>query len=253
MAVGRDELRTVLDSELRVSAFTDYCPNGLQVEGRDEIDVLVSGVTACQALLDRAVALKADAVLVHHGYFWRGEDERLVGIKAQRIRTLLEAGISLVAYHLPLDCHPTLGNNAGLARAMGVLEWQGIDPKNTTQPVFCGVFDEGTSLSDIVARLEHELQREALVVGDSDSVIRSAAWCTGGGQSYIDEAASYGAELFITGEVSEQTIHIARERGLAFVAAGHHATERFGARSLGQWIAEHFDIDHHFVDIDNPA
>ena len=253
MAVGRDELRTVLDSELRVSAFKDYCPNGLQVEGRDEINVLVSGVTACQALLDRAVALEADAVLVHHGYFWRGEDERLVGMKAKRIRTLFEAGISLFAYHLPLDCHPTLGNNAGLARAMGLQRWQGIDPENTTHPVFCGAFDEGTSLSDIVGRLEHELQREALVVGDPDSVIRSAAWCTGGGQGYIDEAASYGAELFITGEVSEQTIHVAREQGLAFVAAGHHATERFGARSLGQWIAERFGIDHHFVDIDNPA
>ena len=164
MAVGRDELRTVLDSELTVSAFKDYCPNGLQVEGRDEINVLVSGVTACQALLDRAVELKADAVLVHHGYFWRGEDQRLVGMKAQRIRTLFEAGISLFAYHLPLDCHPTLGHNAGLARAMGLREWEGIDPENTTTPVFCGAFDEGTQLSKIVGRLEHELQREALVV-----------------------------------------------------------------------------------------
>ncbi|MEK9934338.1 MAG: Nif3-like dinuclear metal center hexameric protein, partial [Luminiphilus sp.] len=150
MAVGRNELLEVLDSELCVSAFKDYCPNGLQVEGRDNINILVSGVTACQALLDRAVSLKADAVLVHHGYFWRGEDERLVGMKAQRIRTLLEAGISLFAYHLPLDCHPTLGNNAGLARAMGLREWQGIDPENATHPVFCGAFDEGTRLSDIV-------------------------------------------------------------------------------------------------------
>lgn len=253
MAVGRTELHEVLDSELCVSQFKDYCPNGLQVEGRDDINILVSGVTACQALLDRAVSLKADAVLVHHGYFWRGEDERLVGMKAQRIRTLLEAGISLFAYHLPLDCHPTLGNNAGLARAMGLREWQGIDPENATHPVFCGAFDEGARLSDIVGRLEHELGREALVVGDPDALIRSAAWCTGGGQGYIDEAASYGAELFITGEVSEQTVHVARERGLAFVAAGHHATERFGARSVGQWIAERFDIDHQFVDIDNPA
>lgn len=253
MAVGRTELHEVLDSELCVSEFKDYCPNGLQVEGRDDINILVSGVTACQALLDRAVSLKADAVLVHHGYFWRGEDERLVGMKAQRIRTLLEAGISLFAYHLPLDCHPTLGNNAGLARAMGLREWQGIDPENATHPVFCGAFDEGSRLSDIVGRLEHELGREALVVGDPDALIRSAAWCTGGGQGYIDEAASYGAELFITGEVSEQTVHVARERGLAFVAAGHHATERFGARSVGQWIAERFDIDHQFVDIDNPA
>ena len=253
MTVGRDELSAVLDSELRVSAFKDYCPNGLQVEGRDEINVIVSGVTACQALLDKAVELKADAVLVHHGYFWRGEDERLVGMKAQRIRTLLEAGINLFAYHLPLDCHPTLGNNAGLARAMGLDGWQGIDPDNSTHPVFCGAFEEGACLSAIVTRLEHELQRQTLVIGEPDAVIRSAAWCTGGGQGYIDEAASYGADLFVTGEVSEQTIHVARERGLAFIAAGHHATERFGARNLGQWIAEHFGIEHHFVEIDNPA
>ena len=253
MAVDREELRALLDSELRVSAFKDYCPNGLQVEGRDEIHVVVSGVTACQALLDKAVMLRADAVLVHHGYFWRGEDERLVGMKAQRIRTLFQADINLFAYHLPLDCHPTLGNNAGLARVMGLEKWQGIDPENSTHPLFCGAFDEGARLSDIVARLEHELQREALVIGDPNAVIRSAAWCTGGGQGYIDEAASYGAELFITGEVSEPTIHVARERGLAFVAAGHHATERFGARNLGQWIAERFGIDHHFVDVDNPA
>ena len=253
MAVGRDELCAVLDAELSVSAFKDYCPNGLQVEGRDEINVLVSGVTACQALLDRAVELKADAVLVHHGYFWRGEDQRLVGMKAQRIRTLFQAGISLFAYHLPLDCHLTLGNNAGLARAMGLQEWEGISPENTTTPVFCGAFDEGTQLSEIVGRLEYELQRKALVVGDPDAVIRSAVWCTGGGQGYIDEAASYSADLFITGEVSEQTVHVARERGIAFVAGGHHATERFGAQSLGKWIAERFGIDHHFVDIDNPA
>ena len=253
MAVDREELRALLDSELRVSAFKDYCPNGLQVEGRDEIHVVVSGVTACQALLDKAIMLRADAVLVHHGYFWRGEDERLVGMKAQRIRTLFEANINLFAYHLPLDCHPTLGNNAGLARVMGLEKWQGIDPENSTHPLFCGAFDEGARLSDIVARLEHELQREALVIGDPNAVIRSAAWCTGGGQGYIDEAASYGAELFITGEVSEPTIHVARERGLAFVAAGHHATERFGARNLGQWIAERFGIDHHVVDVDNPA
>ena len=253
MAVGRDELGVVLDAELSVSAFKVYCPNGLQVEGRDEINILVSGVTACQALLDRAVALKADAILVHHGYFWRGEDQSLVGMKAQRIRTLLQAGINLFAYHLPLDCHPTMGNNAGLARAMGLQEWAAIDPENATHPVFCGAFDEGTQLSDVVGRLEYELQREALVVGDPDVLIRSAAWCTGGGQGYIDEAASYGAELFVTGEVSEQTVHVARQRGLAFVAAGHHATERFGAQSLGQWIAERFGIDHHFVDIDNPA
>lgn len=253
MTVGRDELRAALDAELRVSAFTDYCPNGLQVEGRDNIDVIVSGVTACQALLDKAVELDADAVLVHHGYFWRGEDERLVGMKAKRVKTLLQANINLFAYHLPLDCHPTMGNNAGLARALGVREWRGIDPDDSTHPVFCGSFDSGTRLSDIVTRLESELQRQVLAVGQPELVIGSGAWCTGGGQGYIDEAAAHGADLYVTGEVSEQTIHVARERGISFIAAGHHATERFGPRSLGEWVSEQFGVRHHFVDINNPA
>ena len=253
MAIGRNELLAALDSELRASSFPDYCPNGLQVEGCHEIGVIVSGVTACQALLDKAVELDADAILVHHGYFWRGEDERLVGMKAKRIRTLLQAGINLFAYHLPLDCHPTMGNNAGLARAMGFTQWQGIDPDDPTHPVFRGELHSGVRLGDIVAKLESELEREVLTVGDRAASIQSAAWCTGGGQGYIAEAASAGVDLFVTGEVSEQTVHVARERGLAFIAAGHHATERFGARDLGTWAAQRFDIEHHFVDIDNPA
>lgn len=253
MAIGRNQLLAALDSELRASSFRDYCPNGLQVEGCDEISVIVSGVTACQALLDKAVELDADAILVHHGYFWRGEDERLVGMKARRIRTLLQAGINLFAYHLPLDCHPTMGNNAGLARAMGFTQWQGIDPDDSTHPVFRGELDSGELLGDIVARLESELEREVLTVGDRAASIQSVAWCTGGGQGYIAEAASAGVDLFVTGEVSEQTVHVARERGLAFIAAGHHATERFGARNLGAWVAKRFDIEHHFVDIGNPA
>lgn len=253
MAVDRDVLRATLDSELRASSFRDYCPNGLQVEGCNEINVIVSGVTACQALLDKAVELDADAVLVHHGYFWRGEDEPLVGMKAKRIKTLLQSGINLFAYHLPLDCHPTMGNNAGLARAMGITQWQGIDPDNSTHPVFCGELGDGVRLADIVNRLESELKRKVLTVGDPAAAIMSAAWCTGGGQGYIAEAASAGVDLFVTGEVSEQTVHVARERGLAFIAAGHHATERFGARDLGNWVAQRFAIEHHFVDIDNPA
>ena len=253
MPIGRDELSMALDAELCVERFKDYCPNGLQVEGKAEIAVLVSGVTACQALLDRAVALQADAILVHHGYFWRGEDQRLVGMRARRIKTLLTADINLFAYHLPLDCHPTLGNNAGLGQAMGLTEFGSINPNDKSHPVFQGSFIKAQTLTQIAEGLRGELQREVIMVGSGDTAVTSVVWCTGGGQNYIDEAADAAADLFVTGEISEQTVHVARERGIAFIAAGHHATERYGVRRLGSWIADHYGVQHHFIDIDSPA
>ena len=253
MPIGRDELSMALDAELCVERFKDYCPNGLQVEGKAEIAVLVSGVTACQALLDRAVALQADAILVRHGFFWRGEDQRLVGMRARRIKTLLTADINLFAYHLPLDCHPTLGNNAGLGQAMGLTEFGSINPNDKSHPVFQGSFVKAQTLTQIAEGLRGELQREVIMVGSGDTAVTSVVWCTGGGQNYIDEAADAGADLFVTGEISEQTVHVARERGIAFIAAGHHATERYGVRRLGSWIADHYGVQHHFIDIDSPA
>ena len=253
MPIGRDELSMALDAELCVERFKDYCPNGLQVEGKAEIAVLVSGVTACQALLDRAVALQADAILVHHGYFWCGEDQRLVGMRARRIKTLLTADINLFAYHLPLDCHPTLGNNAGLGQAMGLTGFGSINPNDKSHPVFQGSFVKAQTLTQIAEGLRGELQREVIMVGSGDTAVTSVVWCTGGGQNYIDEAADAGADLFVTGEISEQTVHVARERGIAFIAAGHHATERYGVRRLGSWIADHYGVQHHFIDIDSPA
>ena len=253
MPIGRDELSMALDAELCVERFKDYCPNGLQVEGKAEIAVLVSGVTACQALLDRAVALQADAILVHHGYFWRGEDQRLVGMRARRIKTLLTADINLFAYHLPLDCHPPLGNNAGLGQAMGLTGFGSINPNDKSHPVFQGSFVKAQTLTQIAEGLRGELQREVIMVGSGDTAVTSVVWCTGGGQNYIDEAADAGADLFVTGEISEQTVHVARERGIAFIAAGHHATERYGVRRLGSWIADHYGVQHHFIDIDSPA
>ena len=211
MPIGRDELSMALDAELCVERFKDYCPNGLQVEGKAEIAVLVSGVTACQALLDRAVALQADAILVHHGYFWRGEDQRLVGMRARRIKTLLTADINLFAYHLPLDCHPSLGNNAGLGQAMGLTEFGSINPNDKSHPVFQGSFVKAQTLTQIAEGLRGELQREVIMVGSGDTAVTSVVWCTGGGQNYIDEAADAGADLFVTGEISEQTVHVARE------------------------------------------
>ena len=253
MAVDRDQLKRALDEELNSAAFNDYCPNGLQVEGSAVISRLVSGVTASQALIDRAVALEADAVLVHHGYFWRGEDPCLVGMKGRRISALIRANINLFAYHLPLDNHPTLGNNAGLGRVLKFASWESLKAHDASYPVFTGSYRENRPLSEVSQDLSEVLGRSVTTVGEADTPVRSVAWCTGGGQGYIDDAADAGVDLFITGEISEQTVHVARERNIAFIAAGHHATERFGAKALGDWVANKFNIEHEFVDIDSPA
>ena len=251
MSVTAQQLEIALDTLLQPNRFKDYCPNGLQVEGRSAIVKLYSGVTASQALIDRAVADGADAVLVHHGYFWRGEDPRLVGMKARRVRALMTAGINLFAYHLPLDCHPELGNNAGLGRALGLSSFGPLDSTDVNLPVFTGGFSEPIGQALVASRLSDALGRP--VLSEGDSVVQRVAWCSGGGQGYIDTAAAAGVDLFVTGEVSEQTIHSAREQGVGFIAAGHHATERFGARSVGDWVASEFGVEHHFIDIDNPA
>lgn len=253
VAVDRDHLKRTLDDELNTAAFKDYCPNGLQVEGAQRVSRLVSGVTASQALIDRAVALEADAILVHHGYFWRGEDPCLVGMKGQRIRALVRANMSLFAYHLPLDNHPTMGNNAGLGRTLKVPSWQRLKESDVSYPVFTGSYTDSRPLSEVVIALSEALGRSVTTIGEADTPIRSVAWCTGGGQGYIDDAADAGVDLFITGEISEQTVHVARERDIGFIAAGHHATERFGVRALGHWVAEKFGVEHEFVDIDSPA
>ena len=251
MPVTRENLLSELDALLQPHRFRDYCPNGLQVEGCAEIGRLVSGVTASQALLDAAVEAKADAVLVHHGYFWKSEDPCIRGMKGRRIRTLIEANINLYAYHLPLDCHPELGNNAGLGRAMGLKTFGLVDPQDVSLPLFVGEFDVERAQSSVAEELEAALGRPVLSEGQHG--VRRVAWCTGGGQGYIDAAADAGADLFVSGEVSEQTIHVARERNIGFIAAGHHATERFGAQAVGDWLAQRLGIQHEFIDIANPA
>jgi len=249
--VHRDDIHAALTGLLKPELFSDYCPNGLQVEGKDQISHLVTGVTACQALIDAAVAQRADAILVHHGYFWRNEDPCITGMKARRIKSLAAADLSLFAYHLPLDCHPRVGNNAGLGRAMGLNNFGLLRPNDLTLPVFFAALSTPSPVAAIAARLTEALGREVLLEGDR--MISSVAWCTGGGQGYIGDAADAGADLFVTGEVSEQTIHVARERGLAFIAAGHHATERFGVQAVGEFLATEMGIKHTFVDIANPA
>ncbi|MGK0674035.1 MAG: Nif3-like dinuclear metal center hexameric protein [Halothiobacillaceae bacterium] len=253
MSIERDTLLSYCDELLDVKAFTDYAPNGLQVEGRTDIGRIVSGVTASQALLDAAVAFKADAVLVHHGYFWKGEDARITGMKRKRLATLLAHEINLIAYHLPLDGHPELGNNAQWARALGLIETQGFIGKPGAEIGRWGLLAEPVAGEVLAQRLEALLGRAVLHVAGKPGPIRTVGLCSGGAQGYITEAVSRGLDAYLTGEVSEHTVHVAREMGIHFYACGHHASERFGVRALGEHLAERFGLTHHFIDIDNPA
>ncbi|EXU73543.1 MULTISPECIES: type 2 GTP cyclohydrolase I [Erwinia] len=243
------ELEHVVNQLLNTSAFSDYAPNGLQVEGREEVKKIVTGVTACQALLDEAVRLKADAVLVHHGYFWKNDAPVITGMKRKRLKTLLANDINLYGWHLPLDAHPLIGNNALLAKDLAVEVCGEVMPL-----VPWGELKEPLSGELLAERLTKVLGREPLHCGDNaPHLIRRVAWCTGGGQGFIDAAAAFGVDAFISGEVSEKTIHSAREQGIHFFAAGHHATERAGIRALGEWLTENYALDVTFIDIDNPA
>ncbi|WP_033575593.1 type 2 GTP cyclohydrolase I [Dickeya chrysanthemi] len=243
------ELESLINGFLNVAAFQDYGPNGLQVEGRSEVRRIVTGVTACQALLDAAVAQQADAVLVHHGYFWRNEPAVVRGMKRRRLKTLLVNDLNLYGYHLPLDAHPEVGNNARLAAMLDIRVQGEIE---SLLPY--GELAQPCSGDDLRRKLEAELERPVLHCGDNaPAQIRRVAWCTGGGQSFIDQAADFGVDAFITGEVSEKTIHTAREMGVHFYAAGHHATERAGIRALGEWLASQHGFEVTFIDIANPA
>ncbi|CNF15531.1 putative hydrolase-oxidase [Yersinia similis] len=243
------ELETVLNNQLNIGDFQDFAPNGLQVEGRRDIQRVVTGVTASQALLDAAVAHQADAILVHHGYFWKNEPVVVRGMKRNRLKTLLTHDINLYGYHLPLDAHPELGNNAQLAK---LLDIQVLGEIESLLPY--GEFTTPLNAVTLRERLEKKLGRSVLHCGDrAPAEVRRIAWCTGGGQGYIQQAAEFGVDAFITGEVSEQTIHIAREMKVNFYAAGHHATERYGIKALGEWLAEQHQLDVTFIDIPNPA
>ena len=247
------ELVAYTDRLLQAAEFQDYCPNGLQVEGRGEVGRVISGVTASQALVDAAVAAGADVLLVHHGYFWKGEDPCLVGVKRHRIATLLTHGISLLAYHLPLDAHPELGNNAQLAAALDftIDGWFG---GGRGPDIAChGRPAQGMSPGELSAHLQQRLGRTPLHLPGAAQRIERLAWCTGAAQSYIEAAAQQGVDAFISGEASEQTTHLAHELGIHYFGAGHHATERGGARALGEHLAEKFSLEHRFIDIDNPV
>lgn len=255
--VTAQDLARWLDATLATARFKDYCPNGLQVEGKPEIRRIVTGVTASEALLREAIARDADAVLVHHGWFWKNEDPRVRGPRRTRLALTLAHDLNLFAYHLPLDAHPTLGNNAQLARILG-LEPLRDDAGN---PLLCGpdnLIWLGTApglktLADLQQRVAQRLTRTPLVIGDPNLPLARIAWCTGGAQNMMGDALDAGATVYITGEASEQTTHLARETGSGFIGAGHHATERYGAKALGEAVAAHFGIEVIFVDIDNPV
>lgn len=251
--MNNKKLANKLDQFLEIHQFKDYCPNGLQVEGKPEVKKIITGVTACQALIDLAVLDGADAILVHHGFFWKGEGQEIAGMKYRRIKALIDNGINLYAYHLPLDVHPELGNNAQLAKLLGITDRRPLEPWDKRSVGRVGKFEEIITPAQLSARIESVLARKPLHIDGGKKDIKSIAWCTGGGQDYITIAAEQGIDAFISGEVCERTVHIAREMGIHFYAAGHHATERYGVKALGEWLAAEFDFDVRFIDIDNPV
>jgi len=257
--IERDTLLKWLDQTLEPGRINDYCPNGLQVQGKKEIRHIVTGVTASLALINKAIDMQADAILVHHGYFWKNEDPTIRGTRYERIKQLIKHDINLFAYHLPLDIHPILGNNARLGLTLGLKPM--LD--ETGQPRTCGsngliwlgmTTPEDMSISELATHIETRLGRQPIVVSGAENAKAGVvAWCTGGAQSMFETALAAGAQTYITGEISEPCAHLARETGTTFISAGHHATERYGIEALGQALSLALDVDVTFVDIDNPA
>lgn len=249
-----NELVTYTDRLLAIENFSDYCPNGLQVQGQPEVQTLIGGVTACQALLDAAIERQADAILVHHGYFWKDEDPRIIGVRYHRLRTLLRHDLSLLAYHLPLDAHPIYGNNAQLAARLGLTTEGCFSPSKRSSALGCvGTLTQPESGSEFAARIAATLERPPLHLPGTAPLIHRLAWCTGAAQSFLEAAIAQNVDAFLTGEISEPVVHLARESGLHYFAAGHHATERYGVQALGTHLAEQFGLHFTFVDIANPV
>ena len=251
--IERSALLAACNAELQPERFKDYGPNGLQVEGREKIGKLVSGVTASRALIEAAIAARADAILVHHGLFWRGQDGSLTGWLKERVRLLLAHDINLLAYHLPLDAHPVLGNNAQLGQLLGLEHTGRFGDQDLG---FIGGRSDGEPFADadvLAWQIEHALRRPVIHISTRRTPIDKIAWCTGGAQGYFEAAIAAGAQAFITGEISEPQAHLARECGVAYFACGHHASERYGAPAFASHIAGRLGITHEFIEIDNPA
>jgi dinuclear metal center YbgI/SA1388 family protein len=245
-----EQLREFCDEYLKVNEFDDYCPNGLQVEANAEVDNIVCGVTASQALIEAAIDHGADTLIVHHGYFWKGESQAITGYKGRRISSLIRNNINLLAFHLPLDVHPEVGNNVQLARVLG---WEATDSFGEQGLVFEGRLTAGQTLAELTQHIETRLDTRALAIDAGEHAIKRIAWCTGAAQGFIEAAAARGVDAFVSGEVSEPTFHLAREMGIHYIAAGHHATERYGVQALAKVIAQRFGVKQQFIDIPNPV
>lgn len=248
--VGRNDILAWFDEVLQTASFKDYAPNGLQVEGRETVGKIATSVTASKAAIDFAVEQGADLLLVHHGMFWKSEPQTITGWKKERIAALLEHNINMAGYHLPLDAHPVLGNNAQLAQKLGFETDKRFGEQNLLNS---GRLKQPQTLAQLTAHIETVLQRKPTVIGNPLQIIKSAAWCTGGAQGFFQTAIDEGADVYLTGEISEAQYHLANETGTAFIGAGHHATERYGIRALAEAAAEVFGVEVCHFDENNPA
>ncbi|KTC67755.1 putative NIF3-like protein 1 [Legionella birminghamensis] len=251
--IGRKDFVDYLNNLLACADFNDYAPNGLQVEGRREIRRICTAVTASAESIEKAVQFEADALLVHHGYFWKGESPLIIGSKYQRIAQLINHQINLLAYHLPLDCHPELGNNACLANLLQLEDIHRHSASGTPGLLWAGSFSLPKTTDEVTVLLTDKLGRKPLLVEGTGHSISKIAWCTGAAQDYIEQAHSLGADAYISGEISERTYYQARELGIHYFSAGHHATERFGIQALGEHLAKKFDLQYQFIDSSNPV
>jgi dinuclear metal center YbgI/SA1388 family protein len=250
--VLRNKLADYLHELLACANFTDYAPNGIQIEGKNEIHQICTAVTASTEVIEQAATLQADALLVHHGYFWRGEDPTIVGMKRRRIKKLLKHDITLFAYHLPLDCHFELGNNACLAKIFALDTFTTHQVDKIVNLLWSGSFAKAKTTTEFLLLLQDKLRQKPLHIAGPQKLIKRIAWCSGAAQDFIDKAHTLEVDAYISGEVSERTYYQAKELGIHYFACGHHATERYGVQALGNHLATQFGLQHHFIDSDNP-
>ncbi|CAL4322821.1 Nif3-like dinuclear metal center hexameric protein [Buchnera aphidicola] len=242
-------LEKIINQKLLSDQYNDIVPNGLQIEGEKKINKIITGVTACQDLLDKAVLYKANTIIVHHGYFWKNESQYIHNMKRNRLKTILSNNINLYSWHLPLDAHPQLGNNVQIAKKLDI-----SIKGNITPYVFWGILKEHINIFDFSKKIEEKFKRKPTYICKNTSKnISRLAWCSGKGQNFIKQAYDFGVDTFLTGEISEETTHIAKELGINFFSMGHHATEKDGIKSLGEWLHNKYDLDVNFIDIENPA
>lgn len=251
--INRTELSRYIDNLLNCGQFKDYAPNGLQVEGKEQILSICTAVTASDEVISGAVKCQADALLVHHGYFWRGEEAVITGIKKQRVSKLLTSNLNLLAYHLPLDCHLELGNNACIGKLLGIDSPESHQVAGVDNLLWSGVLSKPMSGKQFTLFLDDKFNRVPLHIGDEHRLISSIAWCTGAAQDYIEDAFQLGVDAYLSGEVSERTYYQAKELGIEYFSCGHHATERYGIQALGNHLAAKFGLKHVFIDSNNPV